>query len=263
MGLPESTAWPRKRASLIVPSDNVTSRRDAAAPPVASSAIRVLLISDLLLDRAGLLRVLEEESGFTLVGEAGTSDDAVDLVVRERPDVILIDLDLRNDAFNCVTRIIAGAPDSRVIALSDRSRAADHHVLIELGATGLVLKNERPEILIKAIKKVHSGEVWLDRTITARVLAKIAQRRHTHDAEADKIASLTRREHEIIALVGEGLKNGAIAERLFVSEATIRNHLTSILAKIGVVNRFELAVYAFRHGLVDYRRLQRTAATTP
>ena len=121
-------------------------------------------------------------------------------------------------------------------------------MLIELGATGLVLKNERPEVLMKAIRKVHGGEVWLDRTITARVLARIARRRHTQDAEAEKIASLTRREHEIIALVGEGLKNGAIADRLFVSEATVRNHLTSILSKLGLSDRFELAVYAFRHG---------------
>jgi len=254
MGLPDSTPWPRKRASLVVPRENVDGRHDAASSSAAPSAaaIRVLLISDLLLDRAGLRRVLEDTPGILLVGEAASGDEAVDLAVRERPDVILIDLDLRSDAFNCVTKIIACAPESRVIALSDRTRAADHHVLIELGATGLVLKSERPEILIKAIGKVHSGEVWLDRTITARVLARIVQRRHSHDAEADKIATLTPREHEIIALVGEGLKNGAIAERLFVSEATVRNHLTSILSKLELSDRFELAVYAFRHGIVHY-----------
>ncbi len=98
----------------------------------------------------------------------------------------------------------------------------------------------------------HGGEVWLDRTITARVFAGIAQRRFARDAEAEKIASLTRREHEIITLVGEGLKNAAVAERLFVSEATVRNHLTSILSKLELTDRFELAVYAFRHGLVRY-----------
>ena len=89
-------------------------------------------------------------------------------------------------------------------------------------------------MLIKAIGKVHEGEVWLDRTITAAVLARMTRRRHDGDVEAVKIATLTRREHEIIALVGEGLKNAAIAERLFVSEATVRNHLTSILDKLGL-----------------------------
>lgn len=250
----DSTSWPGKRASLVVPADN--GPRGHAGMPASTttpeSCIRVLLISDLLMDSAGLHRVLDEASGITLVGEAGTSDEAAVLAARDRPDIILIDLDLRSDAFDCVSKIMANAPDSRVIALSDRSRAADHHVLIELGATGLVLKNERPEILVKAIRKVHSGEVWLDRRITARVLARIAQRRHAHDAEADKIASLTPREHGIIVLVGEGLKNGAIAERLFVSDATVRNHLTSILSKLGLSDRFELAVYAFRHGLVHY-----------
>jgi DNA-binding NarL/FixJ family response regulator len=233
-------------------SSDDASRDRAAVPPAHDTPIRVLLISDLLLGRPGLHHVLEDVSGIVLVGEAGTSAEAVDIAARERPDVILIDLDLRTDAFDCLERLSAAAPDSRVIALSDRTRAADHHVLIELGATGLVLKNERPEVLIKAIRKVHGGEVWLDRTITARVLSGIARRRHVHDAEAEKIASLTRREHEIIALVGEGLKNGVIAERLFVSEATVRNHLTSILSKLALSDRFELAVYAFRHGLVHY-----------
>jgi two-component system nitrate/nitrite response regulator NarL len=223
-----------------------------ALPTAQETPIRVLLISDLLLGRAGLHHVLEDASGIVLIGEAGTSDEAVEIAARERPDIILIDLDLRTDAFHCVERIVATAPDSRVIALSDRTRAADHDVLIELGATGLVLKNERPEVLIKAIRKVHDGEAWLDRTITARVLGRSAQRRRVQDAEAQKIASLKHTENEIIALIGDGLKNGAVAERLFVSEFTVRNHLTSILSKLDLSDRFELAVYAFRHGLVHY-----------
>jgi DNA-binding NarL/FixJ family response regulator len=115
-----------------------------------------------------------------------------------------------------------------------------------------VLKNEGPEVLIKAIRKVFAGEVWLDRTNSAAVLVRIARRQHTEDIDAAKIATLTRREHEIITLVGEGLKNGAIAQRLFVSEATVRNHLTSILDKLSLSDRFELADYAFRQGLVRY-----------
>ena len=230
--------------------------RDRTVEPASAAqsetSIRVLVISDLLLGRAGLHHVLENASGIVLVGEAGTSEEAIDIAGRERPDIVLIDLDLRADTFHCVEKIAVAAPESRMIALSDRTHAADHHVLIELGATGLVLKSERPEVLIKAIRKVHGGEVWLDRTITARVLGRIAQRRHVQDAEAGKIASLTRREHEIIALIGEGLKNGAVAERLCVSEATVRNHLTSILSKLDLSDRFELAVYAFRHGLVRY-----------
>jgi DNA-binding NarL/FixJ family response regulator len=258
--LRRSSSWARGEASLVV-SSNAASLPTGETRP--ERPIRVLLISDLLLMRAGLHHVLDA-SGIVLVGEAGTYGEAVSLAARERPDIILVDLDLRSDAFQCVEAIVAAAPGSRVIALSDRTRAADHHVLVELGATGLVLKNERPEVLIKAITKVYAGEVWLDRTNTAGVLARIARRRHTEDVEAAKIATLTRREHEIITLVGEGLKNGAIAQRLFISEATVRNHLTSILDKLGVSDRFELAVYAFRQGLVRYpdtqdRKLPTTA----
>lgn len=251
--LPRSSSWVRGEASIAAAADRASTQR-AVHPvdmPAREPAIRILLISDMLLDRAGLRHVLNA-SGIVVIGEAGNCEEAVSLAARERPDVILIDLDLRSDAFKCVGEIVAATANSRIVALSDRTRAADHHVLVELGATGLVLKNERPEVLIKAIRKVHGGEVWLDRTITAQVLGRIARRRHTEDVEAAKIATLTRREREIVTLVGEGLKNGAVAERLFVSEATVRNHLTSILSKLGVSDRFELAVYAFRQGLVHY-----------
>jgi DNA-binding NarL/FixJ family response regulator len=222
-------------------------------PAASEQPIRILLISDLLLDRAGVRHVLNT-AGLVVVGEAATCEEAVAATIRERPDIILLDLDLCSDAFRCVDEIVAAAPGSRIIALSDQRRAADHHTLVELGATGLVLKNDRPEILIKAIRKVHRGEVWLDRTITAQVLFRIARRRHAESVEAAKIATLSRREREIVTLVGEGLKNAAVGERLFVSEATVRNHLTSILAKLGLSDRFELAVYAFRQGLVQYPR---------
>jgi two-component system, NarL family, nitrate/nitrite response regulator NarL len=221
------------------------------ATPTVEQSIRVLVISDLLLERAGLVHILEGQ-GIALVGAAGTCEEARRFAATEHADVILLDLDLRTDAFQCIEELLSVAPGIRVIALSDRTRAADHHVLVELGATGLVLKSEPPEVLIKAIRKVHAGEVWLDRTNTAQVISRMVRHRRSDDLEAQKMSTLTRREHEIITLVGEGLKNAAIAQRLFVSEATVRNHLTSILSKLGLGDRFELAVYAFRHGLVRY-----------
>jgi len=245
---------PAEPAGKVAPFPEPPST-DAAF--VAAKRIRVLLISDLLLMRAGL-RHLIEAGGITLVGEAATCAEALSLAAREQPDIILLDLDSRSDNFTCLEDLV-GAHGSRVIALSDRERSADHPALVERGAVGLVLKHERPEVLIKAIAKVHAGEVWLDRMKTAEALGRLARRRHAEDVDAAKIATLTKREREIIVLVGEGLKNAAIAERLYISEATARNHLTSILDKLELSDRFELAVYAFKHGLVRYGDLPRTS----
>ena len=213
--------------------------------------ISVLFISDLLLMRAALCRLLEG-SEIGLVGEVASCEEALSFTAAEHPHIVLVDLDSRADALACVRDLASSAEGSRIIVLTDRARTADIPTLMELGAAGVVLKHERPEVLIKAIRKVHAGEIWLDRVNTAQVLVRAARRRRSENLEAAKIAALTRREHEIIALVGEGLKNRLIAGRLFISEATVRNHLTSILDKLGVSDRFELAVYAYRVGLVHY-----------
>ena len=141
--LPESSLWPRRRASVVVPL--VEPLRDRTVEPASAAqseaSIRVLVISDLLLGRAGLHHVLENAPGIVLVGEAGTSEEAIDIAGRERPDIVLIDLDLRADTFHCVEKIAVAAPESRMIALSDRTHAADHHdntVRMQVGETGVV-----------------------------------------------------------------------------------------------------------------------------
>jgi two-component system, NarL family, nitrate/nitrite response regulator NarL len=213
-------------------------------------AVRVLLVCNQLLVRAGLRHLLER-AGIVLAGEATTCQEALMLTARERPDIVVLDLDSPTEAFVCLERLASAPEPARVIALSDRNTALEHASFVELGAVGLVMKHETPEVLFKAIEKVHAGELWLDRTNTAHVLRRMTRRRLQQSAEAARIASLTKREHQIIALVGEGLKNAAIADRLFISEATVRNHVTSILDKLGVSDRFELAVYAFKQGLVS------------
>jgi DNA-binding NarL/FixJ family response regulator len=123
-----------------------------------------------------------------------------------------------------------------------------HQHAFELGAMGVVLKDQSIDTLVRAIRKLHAGEAWLERVQTANLLNAIRRRR---DPEDVKIESLTKREREVILMVGQGLNGAAIGERLFISEATVRNHLTSILSKLELANRFELAVYAFRHRLVE------------
>ncbi len=120
-----------------------------------------------------------------------------------------------------------------------------------LGAMGLVFKEKAAEVVIRAIERVHAGEVWFDRTLIGNVLTELSRASATKklDPEATKITKLTEREREIAALIGEGLKNKQIANRLFISETTVRHHLTSVFDKLGVTDRLELIIYAYRHGL--------------
>ena len=214
-------------------------------------AIKVLLVSDLLMMRQAL-RLLLEANGCAVVAEVARCEEATDAAGNLVPDIFLVDVDSGAATLECLDELVSTHP-GRIIALAHPGIVPDQAKLIEHGAAGVVLKNQPLAVLIKAITKVHAGEAWLDRANTARLLTRITRRRREEHSEAEKIARLTAREHEIIALVGEGLKNAVIAERLFISEATVRNHLTSILDKLGVSDRFELAVYAFRQGLVEYR----------
>jgi DNA-binding NarL/FixJ family response regulator len=118
---------------------------------------------------------------------------------------------------------------------------------------GIVKKEKAAEVLISAIERVHAGEAWLDPSLMAGVLTEMTRssRGKKTDPEADKIAALTNREREVIALVGEGIKSKEIAGRLFISETTVRHHLTSIFDKLGVADRVELLIYAYRHGLAS------------
>ena len=127
-----------------------------------------------------------------------------------------------------------------------------HRKAVRLGAKGLVLKDTPIEVLTKAIEKVYAGEVWLDRTTTATVLEELSRKKDAQqlDPEEVKIDALTQREREVINAVGEGLKNKQIGERLFISDVTVRHHLTSVYGKLGVTDRLELVIYAYRHGLV-------------
>ncbi|HXG64796.1 MAG TPA: response regulator transcription factor [Blastocatellia bacterium] len=213
--------------------------------------IRILLVDDHRILRAGLRMLIEDQPGMTLIGEAGTRAEALALAARERPDIILLDLDLAGESsLDFLPELLATADRARVIILTGVRDLALHQRAIALGAMGLVLKDQTGETLIKAIEKVHAGEVWIDRVMTASVLAELAgAKAKKDDPEAAKIATLTEREREIIALVGEGLPNKQIASRLFISEKTVRNHLVSIYSKLEVSDRLELAIYASRHGL--------------
>jgi DNA-binding NarL/FixJ family response regulator len=188
----------------------------------------------------------------TMVGEAGNRSEAVAVAASARPDVILLDLDLGDESgLDLIQDLLEAAGQARVIILTGTRDPEAHQRALNLGAMGVVQKEKAPEVLLSAIERVHAGEAWLDPLLTARLLGQVAKasRPKKPDPEAASIATLTPREREVVTLVGEGLKNREIAERLFISEWTVRHHITSIFSKLQVSDRVELILFAYRHGL--------------
>jgi two-component system, NarL family, nitrate/nitrite response regulator NarL len=243
--------------------------------------IRLLLVDDQVIVREGLRLLLENQAGLTVVGEATNAQDAVALAAREQPDIVLLDLDLGGThGLDCLPELLAVAPHARVLILTGVYDLDIHHQAVGRGAVGIVRKMEAADVLVKAIRKVFAGEVWLDGALMARVLndlwrvqsgrpvefvsappLRLSQPQRevvelwSHQIEpptpdeAARIAQLTEREREVIGLIGEGLRNQQIADRLSLSVITVRHHLSSVFSKLDVGDRFELAIYAYRHGL--------------
>lgn len=216
--------------------------------------IRVLLVDDHELVRTGLRMMLEHHPAMSVAGEATTSAEAIEIAAREQPDIILLDLDLGGEnSLATLPTLLQVAPEARVILVTGVREPEEHQRAVQLGVMGLVRKEQAAEVLVQAIEKVYGGEVWLESSLVARALGGMSRRRTEEASQANreqaKIARLTRREHEVIALVLEGLQNKQIAERLVISETTVSHHLTSIFGKLGLTSRFDLIIYAHRHGL--------------
>jgi len=214
--------------------------------------IRILMIDDHAVLRTGLRMIIESHAGMLVVGEAENRSESLAAIAKEAPDIILLDLDLGDeDGMDLLPELLTAVRDARIILLTGMRDPEVQRRAILLGAMGLVLKQKAADTVIRAIEKVYAGEVWLDRTMIASILNDRVNPNPPAEQHVDttRIAMLTEREREVIRLIGEGIKNRQIAERMYISEATVRHHLTSIFAKLGVTDRFELVIYAFQHGL--------------
>ena len=216
---------------------------------IEKKRIRILLIDSQTVVRSGVRALIENRPGLEVVGEVGNHVDSIAIAIHERPDLILITLNEDSD-LDALPELLNSCEQTRILVLTSIRDPKVHQRAVRLGATGVVLKDTPPEILFKAITKVYLGEVWLSRSTTANVLNKLVRMNDEMDIETRKIATLTQREREIVALIGEGLKNKQIASRLFISEATVRHHFTSIFDKLDVSDRLELIIYAYRYGLI-------------
>jgi two-component system, NarL family, nitrate/nitrite response regulator NarL len=218
--------------------------------------IRILIVHDHKLMRQGLCVLIENRADMRVIGEVGTRKEALTLAGQDQPDIILLDLELGGgSSLDFLPELHKMAEDARILILTGVQDAELHRRAVLIGALGLVMKDQAAEVLLRAIEKVHAGEAWLNHSMTASVITQLSHPRR-QDEDAAKIATLTCREREIISVVSEGLKSKQIAEKLYISEATVRNHLTSILSKLGLSDRFELALYAYRHSLAHPPRAQ-------
>jgi two-component system nitrate/nitrite response regulator NarL len=231
----------------------LTGEHGVPPPGEGGDPVRIVLVDDHAVMRQGLRMLLEGHPGLEVTGEAADRAGAVVVVGERRPAVVLLDIDLGSDnGLDAISDLRAAAPSARVLILTGLRDIEIHRRAIQRGASGVVEKDAAPEVLVKAIRRVAAGEVWIDRRMTASILSELTAPAAPAPADpnATRIASLSARENELISLIGEGLSNKGIASRMRLSEITVRHHLTSIYRKLEVRDRLELLLFAYRNKLV-------------
>jgi DNA-binding NarL/FixJ family response regulator len=236
----------------------LTGTSEASNGVTTPDVIRVVIIDDQNLFRDGIANLLSGQTGIEVVGCADNVAAAVDAIRKLTPNIALVGWPATSA--NC-HRVFAAIQEAklptRVIMLVNDDVKEDFLDAVRQGCCGIVPKQTSTELLIKSIRRVHAGEFWLDRMTTADVIRRLAKKNAgTTNAGArlgirEQGGALSGREREIVILVAQGFKNREMAERMFISEQTVKNHLHNIFDKLGVSDRLELALYAIHHNLHD------------
>lgn len=213
------------------------------------SPLRVVLVDDQDLVRAGFRLILSVEDGIEVVGEAADGEAAVELVGRVRPDVVLMDVQMPGlDGVRATERIVA-AGTAQVVILTTFDRDDYLFDALQAGASGFLLKNAAPEDLVDAVRAVAAGQALLAPEVTRRVIARFAGA-PAAGYRPDRLASLTGRETQVLEAVAQGLSNTEIARRMYLGEATVKTHVSRVLGKLGLRDRVQAVVFAYECGLV-------------
>lgn len=215
----------------------------------------VLVVDDHPLMRQALCTVIDDEPDLTVVGEAANGDDALSLAVRLHPDVIIMDLLMPvKDGIQAIDEITKAAPEIKILALSSSSEEGKILSAVQAGAMGYLTKDAQPPEILAAVRATARGEHYLEREMMFKFLQNshspiAAQMPNPSPVPVDTLpgrSELTQREQEILNLVAEGLSNRAIAQRLYLSEATVRSHIYHLLNKLGLEDRSQAIVYALK-----------------
>ena len=224
--------------------------------PAPPETIRILIADDHEVVRIGLASLLDAQEGFSVVGGAASGREAVQLARQLRPDVVVMDIRMPDgsgvDACRAITKELAGMP---VIMLTSHADSEALFDAIDAGASGYVLKRVGSTDLVDAVRTIAAGGSLLDPAVTSRVLDRLRNARRVEEAGA--FADLTDRERRVLAHLSEGASNRQIAERMGLAEKTVRNYVSSILAKLALESRSQAAAYAIRHRLPELEAVER------
>ncbi len=227
----------------------MTESSKAAPEDRNEGRIRIAIADDHPIFRDGLRKLLALEEDFEVVAEARDGKEVLDILQKDEPDVLLLDLKMPGlDGLATLQRLQAQKTKTRVIVLTASEDESEYVQAMKFGTSGIVLKQTATELLIKSIRKVHAGEIWLDSRTTAAVMKQFASPADAAAKDRER-SPLSQREREIVVLVAQGFKNKEIAERMFISEQTVKNHLHNIFDKLGVSDRLELALYAIHKNI--------------
>jgi DNA-binding NarL/FixJ family response regulator len=213
-------------------------------------SIRVLVADDQSMVRAGFRMLLADETDIDVVAEAGTGREAVHQAARFQPDVVLMDIRMPElDGLQATREILAADAGARILILTTFDLDEYIYEALSAGASGFVLKDEPPEQLIAAIRTVAAGDALLSPSITHRVISQFARIRRPEPPS--ELEELTSREMEVLRLIARGLSNAEIGEQLFITDTTVKTHVTHVFQKLNLRDRVQAVVFAYETGLVD------------